>query len=63
MEIPFPVLSCLVVGIVLALGIPGGNRSLGILAASILAYFYPIPMLIIVVFGFSTYLYRKTFSK
>jgi hypothetical protein len=63
MEITFPVLSCLIVGIVLALSVPGGNRSLGVLASSILAYFYPIPMLIVVIFGVGTYFYRKVFSK
>ena len=51
MEITFPLLSCLIVGIVLALSVPGGNRSLGILASSVLTYFYPIPMLAVVLIG------------
>ena len=63
MEMTFPVLSALIVGIVLALGVPGGNRSLGILAASFLSYFYPFPMLVVVLFGVGTYFYRKVFSK
>jgi hypothetical protein len=63
MEITFPVLSCLIVGIVLALGVPGGNRSLGILASSILTYFYPGPMLAVVLIGFGVYFYRKVYSK
>jgi hypothetical protein len=63
MEIPFPVLSCLIVGIVLALSIPGANKGLGVLAASILAYFYPVPMLAVVLVGVGIYFYRKVYSK
>ena len=60
MEITFPVLSCLIVGTVLALSVPG-SKSIGILASSILTYFYPIPMLIVVLLGVGTYFYRKVF--
>ena len=63
MEIPFPVLSCLIVGILLALSVPGGNRSLGVLAASVLTYFYPGPMLAIVLVGVGIYFWRKVYSK
>ena len=63
MEIPFPVLSSLVVGIVLALSIPGANKGLGILAASVLTYFYPGPMLAVVLVGVGTYFWKKVFSK
>jgi hypothetical protein len=63
MEIPFPVLSCLIVGMVLALSIPGGNRSLGILASSVLTYFYPGPMLAVVLAGVGIYFWKKVYSK
>jgi len=63
MEMTFPVLSALVVAIVLALGIPGGNRSLGVLAASFLSYCYPGPMMAVILAGFGIYFFRKVFSK
>jgi hypothetical protein len=56
-------LASLLVGSVLALSIPGGNRGIGIVATSIITYFYPVPMLIVVLFGVGTYFYRKVFSK
>ena len=63
MEITFPVLSALVVAIVLALAVPGGNRSLGVLAASFLSYCYPGPMLAVVLVGLMIYFWKKVFSK
>ena len=63
MEMTFPVLSTLVVAILLALGVPGGNRSLGILAACFLSYFYPGPMLTVVLAGFGLYFWKKVYSK
>jgi hypothetical protein len=63
MEITFPVLSSLVVGIVLSLSVPGGNRSLGVLASSILTYFYPGPMLSVIFFGVGIYFWKKVFAK
>ena len=63
MEMTFPVLSALVVAIVLALGVPGGNRSLGVLGASFLSYFYPGPMLAVVLAGVGIYFYKKVFTK
>jgi hypothetical protein len=60
--ITFPLIASLIAGSVLALSIPG-NRGLGIIATSILTYFYPVPMLIVVLFGVGTYFYRKVFSK
>jgi len=39
------------------------TRTVGILCVAALTFLFPIPMLIVVLFGIGTYLYRKVFSK
>jgi hypothetical protein len=63
MEIPFPVLSSLVVGILLSLSVPGGNRTIAIIALSILTYVYPLPILSVVLAGVGIYFWKKVYSK
>ena len=39
------------------------TRNVGILCVAVLTFLFPIPMMIIVLFGVGTYLYKKVFSK
>ena len=39
------------------------TRNIGILCVAVLTFLFPIPMVILVLFGGGTYLYRKVFSK
>ena len=39
------------------------TRNIGILCVAVLTFLFPIPMVILVLFGVGTYLYRKVFSK
>ena len=39
------------------------TRNIGILCVAVLTFLFPIPMVILVLFGVGTYLYKKVFSK
>ena len=39
------------------------TRNIGILCVAVLTFLYPIPMVILVLFGVGTYLYKKVFCK
>ena len=39
------------------------TRNIGILCVAVLTFLFPIPMVIVVLFGVGTYLYKKVFSK
>ena len=39
------------------------TRIIGIICVTVLTFLYPIPMVIVVLFGVGTYLYKKVFSK
>jgi hypothetical protein len=61
--ISFPLICSLIVGSVLALCFSGSSRNIGIICIVVLTFLFPIPMLIVVLFGVGTYFYRKVFSK
>ena len=60
--ISFPLICSLIVGSSLALMFPN-TRTFGIICIVVLTFLFPIPMLIVVLFGVGTYFYRKIFSK
>ena len=39
------------------------TRNIGILCVAVLTFLFPIPMVILVLFGVGTYLYKKVLSK
>ena len=39
------------------------TRNIGILCVAVLTFLFPIPMVILVLFGVGTYLYKKVFCK
>ena len=55
-------IAALITGATLAM-LFSNTRNIGILCVAVLTFLFPIPMVIVVLFGVGTYLYRKTFSK
>jgi len=55
-------IAALITGATLAMLFPN-TRTVGILCVAALTFLFPIPMLIVVLLGVGTYLYRKVFSK
>lgn len=39
------------------------TRNIGILCVAVLTFLFPVPMMILVLFGVGTYLYKKIFCK
>ena len=60
--ISFPLICSLIVGSSLALMF-SNTRTIGIICIVVLTFLFPIPMLIVVLFGVCTYFYKKIFSK
>ena len=54
--------AALTTGATLAMLFPN-TRAVGILCVAALTFLFPIPMLIIVLFGVGCYLYKKVFCK
>jgi len=55
-------IAALVIGATLAMLFPN-TRTVGILYVAALTFLFPIPMVIVVLLGVGTYLYRKVFPK
>lgn len=55
-------IAALITGAILSM-LFSNTRNIGILCVAVLTFLFPIPMVILVLFGVGTYLYRKTFSK
>ena len=54
--------SALITGSILSMLFPN-TRTIGIICVAVLTFLYPIPMVIVVLFGIGTYIYKKVFSK
>ena len=55
-------IAALVTGAILSM-LFSNTRNIGILCVAVLTFLFPIPMVILVLLGVGTYLYRKVFSK
>ena len=55
-------IAALITGAVLAMMFPN-TRSIGIICVAVLTFLFPIPMVVIVLFGVGFFLYRKVYSK
>lgn len=56
------IVCALVTGSILAM-LFSNTRTVGIICIAVLTFLFPIPMVIIVLFGVGVYLYKKVFSK
>ena len=55
-------IAALITGAILSM-LFSNTRNIGILCVAVLTFLFPIPMVIVVLFGVGTYLYKKVFSK
>jgi hypothetical protein len=55
-------IAALVTGAILSM-LFSNTRNIGILCVAVLTFLFPIPMVILVLLGVGTYLYKKVFSK
>ena len=55
-------IAALITGATLAM-LFSNTRTVGILCVAALTFLFPIPMLVVVMIGVGTYLYKKVFSK
>ena len=55
-------IAALITGAILSM-LFSNTRNIGILCVAVLTFLFPIPMVILVLFGVGTYLYKKVFSK
>ena len=55
-------IAALITGAILSM-LFSNTRNIGILCVAVLTFLFPIPMVIVVLLGVGTYLYRKVFSK
>ena len=56
------IIPALITGSVLAMMF-SNTRNMGIIATSVLAFLYPVPVMIVVLIAVSIFLYKKVFSK
>jgi hypothetical protein len=54
--------SALITGSILSM-LFSNTRTVGIICVAVLTFLYPIPMVIVVLFGVGTFLYKKVFRK
>ena len=56
------IIPALITGSVLAMMF-SNTRNMGIIATSVLAFLYPVPVMVVVLIAASIFLYKKVFSK
>ena len=56
------IIPALIVGSILSM-LFSNTRTVGIICVAVLTFLYPIPMVIVVLFGVGSYLYNKVFCK
>ena len=56
------IIPALIVGSILSM-LFANTRTVGIICVAVLTFLHPIPMVIVVLFGVGSYLYKKVFCK